>query len=71
MPTTQIKKENHMSMTQYNFNDVPLLRADSSVINTNLKTDEPSILCSQLVIPRFNVGNIHEIKKIWGEIQKA
>lgn len=59
-----------MNMTQNNWNDTPLLRAGTHVINTNVKTAAPASPCAGLSIPRYNVGNIHEIKKIWGDIQK-
>ncbi|MBK5396527.1 MULTISPECIES: hypothetical protein [Pseudomonas] len=54
-----------MNKPMNNWNETPLLRAGANVINTPVKTTsvEP---CSAGFMPRYNVGNIHEIKKIWG-----
>lgn len=59
-----------MNMTQTTWNNAPLLRAGSNVINTSVKIATASP-CTSLGIPRYNVGNIHEIKKIWGDIDKV
>ncbi|EJN29707.1 MULTISPECIES: hypothetical protein [unclassified Pseudomonas] len=59
-----------MNTTQNNWNNAPLLRAGSNVINTAVKT-AAAAPCAGLGIPRYNVGNIHEIKKIWGDINKV
>ncbi|SDO69774.1 hypothetical protein SAMN04489798_3610 [Pseudomonas arsenicoxydans] len=48
-------------MTQWN--QTPLMHAGINVINTPVKTTALSP-CSGFM-PRYNVGNIHEIKNIW------
>ncbi|MHC8300474.1 hypothetical protein [Pseudomonas sp. ZS1P83] len=53
-----------MNKPMNNWNEAPLLRAGTNVINTPIKTTSVE-LCLNF-IPRYNVGNIHEIKKIWG-----
>lgn len=50
-------------MTTRNWQTAPLLRCENKVITTPAKS-ENEINCSG-VIPRYNMGNIHEIKKFW------
>jgi len=50
-------------MTTRNWQTAPLLRCENKVITTPAKSDN-EINCSG-VIPRYNMGNIHEIKKFW------
>lgn len=52
-----------MNKLMKNWNETPLLRAATNVINTPIKTTLASP-CGSTTI-RFNVGNIHEIKKVW------
>ncbi|MHC8339896.1 hypothetical protein [Pseudomonas sp. HLT2-19-2] len=53
-----------MNKPMNNWNETPLLCAGTNVINTPVKTTSVAP-CSNFM-PRYNVGNIHEIKKIWG-----
>ncbi|CAI8863037.1 hypothetical protein ABH908_003058 [Pseudomonas frederiksbergensis] len=52
-----------MNKPMNNWNETPLLRAATNVINTPVKTTMEAP-CSGFM-PRYNVGNIHEIKQIW------
>jgi hypothetical protein len=53
-----IKPTNH-------WNDAPLLRAGANVISMPVKTTSEASCTS--FMPRYNVGNIHEIKQFWNE----
>jgi hypothetical protein len=52
-----------MNKPMKNWNETPLLRAGTNVINTPVQTTAQSPCAS--FMPRYNVGNIHEIKQIW------
>ncbi|MGV8890267.1 MAG: hypothetical protein ACOH2P_19995 [Pseudomonas sp.] len=51
-----------MNKPMNNWDETPLLRAGTTVINTPVKTTMEAPCCG--FMPRYNVGNIHEIKKI-------
>ncbi|MFJ4194054.1 hypothetical protein [Pseudomonas sp. NPDC089534] len=46
-----------------NWSETPLLRAGTDVIDTPVKTTALAPCAS--FMPRYNVGNIHEIKQFW------
>ncbi|EJZ59002.1 MULTISPECIES: hypothetical protein [Pseudomonas] len=52
-----------------NWNHTPLLHAGANVINTPVATAAASPCAG--IIPRYNVGNIHEIKQFWNMPQSA
>ncbi|CAI8944419.1 MULTISPECIES: hypothetical protein [Pseudomonas] len=52
-----------------NWNQTPLLHAATNVINTPVTTAAASPCAG--VTPRYNVGNIHEIKQFWNMPQPA
>ena len=54
-----------MKKPMKNWNETPLLRAGTNVINTPVKTTQVDACLNFL--PRYNVGNIHEIKQFWNE----
>jgi len=55
-----------------NWNPTPLLRAGTNVINTPVKTTTAELCVSaEGFMPRYNVGNIHEIKQIWSVPQQG
>jgi hypothetical protein len=54
--------ERNMRTTQTNWQDSPLSRAELKVISTPTKTTHEAN-CPGFDGMRFNVGNIHEIKK--------
>lgn len=58
-----------MNKTISNWTTTPILRAGTDVINTPTKT-MLTAPC-QGVIPRYNVGNIHEIKQFWSVSAQA
>ncbi|MFJ4249887.1 hypothetical protein SAMN04488483_0326 [Pseudomonas helmanticensis] len=58
-----------MNQQLNNWNQTPLLRASTNVINTPVKTTAASPCAG--FIPRYNVGNIHEIKQLWSVPQAA
>jgi hypothetical protein len=53
----------NMNKPLNNWNETSLLRAGTAVINTPVKTTM-EVPCADFM-PRYNVGNIHEIKKFW------
>lgn len=53
-----------MKTTTSNWQDAPLLRAGAKVISTPTKSEHVAN-CPGWDGLRFNIGNIHEIKKIW------
>ncbi|VVN31419.1 hypothetical protein PS662_04901 [Pseudomonas fluorescens] len=56
-----------MNYATENWNNCPLLRAGSNVINTQAQSDN-EITCGR-VTTRYNVANIHEIKKVWDTLK--
>jgi hypothetical protein len=52
-----------------NWNQTPLLHAGINVINTPVKTTAAAP-CYDFM-PRYNVGNIHEIKRFWNVPQQG
>ncbi|MBV4459060.1 hypothetical protein KVG96_13950 [Pseudomonas sp. COR58] len=52
-----------------NWTETPLLRAGTELINTPVKTAAQSPCAS--FMPRYNVGNIHEIKQFWNLPQQG
>ncbi|WP_177327345.1 hypothetical protein [Pseudomonas sp. H1h] len=52
-----------------NWNQTQLLHAGTNVITTPVKTTAASPCAS--FMPRYNVGNIHEIKQFWNNAQPA
>lgn len=54
-----------MSALLNNWDEAPLLRASSNVIETPVSIERESPCMAAPFSPRLNIGNIHEIKKIW------
>ncbi|WP_445571603.1 hypothetical protein [Pseudomonas sp. E102] len=57
-----------MDKLMNNWDQAPLLRAGTDAVDTAVQlTNENEVFCTIPFSTRFNVGNIHEIKKMWGE----
>lgn len=52
-----------MSKTTHDWNDAPLFRAATNVLDTPVQNSQESDCWGPT--PRLNVGNIHEIKQYW------
>lgn len=60
-----------MNAIKTNWSNTPLFHAATNVINTStLKTSTESCAGAGFT-PRLNVGNIHQIKRFWQQLETA
>lgn len=60
-----------MNTVQTNWSNAPLFHAATNVINTPTFKASAEPCAGAGFTPRLNVGNIHEIKRYWQQLETA